>query len=484
MQTKEQLKAALEALTWKTIIRIHKELEGGGIGDYARRNKATEIEMILSKFAEEQIAASLTGAGATVTPIRKDAEQVQQEQAAPALSEDAVAIAVKSIMGKPLAELEATIAALVQAAHKPPQIVEKRVEVPVEKIVEKIVQVQGKGGVAAASNVVPLFQPKVEVKTAKEIFGIDLRTADGSPLRVEVYNDPLAPAVDKHYIWNEERLHAALSALWRKRHLFFGGDRGTGKTSFTEQLCARTKRSFCRVNFNGATDKTEVLGGDTLKAGDVQYREGVILKGIRRAGTIVLLDEVGYARAEYLAALNAVLESNGCYTINETGEMVAPAQGVVFFAADNSTGHGDPTGKFPGVKRLNAAFLDRFAGTVQFTYMTPAVEAKVLRNKTGIHAVAARHITDFMGVCRQKASVGDIAESPSLRQAMYFAECLMDGMDVDEAFFVTVSAKSDPDSRELLRQLFNATVNKVGLREVVAGRASSIGEVTEQTAEQ
>jgi MoxR-like ATPase len=472
------MKAELEKLTWKQIVALHKRLEGGGIGDYARRNKAGEIDLIIGKFQPEQITEQIAMLGSNVNVIALPARAEQPEQTA----QTDVAAEVKRLMGTSLDRLEGELSALVQAAHKPAQIVEKRVEVPVEKIVEKIVEVPSKGAKASAT-VVPLFQPKVTEKTAKEVFGIELKAADGSPIKCEVYNDPLAPTVDKHYLWTEEHLHYALTALRRRRNVWLAGPRGTGKTQFVEQLCARLGRSCFRVNFNGATDKTEVLGGDTLRAGEVQYREGVILQGIRRAGAIVLLDEVGFARAEYLSALHAVLEANGCYTINETGETVAPAQGVVFFAADNSTGHGDASGAYAGLKRVNSAFLDRFAGTAIFEYMTPGKEAKILRSKTGVSKVAARHIADFMHVCRQKASVGDLAEAPSLRQAMYFAEALIDGLEVEQAFMVTISAKADPDSREVLRQVFTASVNQYDLREVVAGRAAQIGEITEQTAE-
>lgn len=482
------MKAQLEQLKWKQIVALHKHLEGGGIGDYARRNKAAEIELVLGKFQPAQIEAAIQALGANVVQLRPEPEAVADQ---PEVFNFDVASEVRRILGKPLAELEGEITALVQQAHKPPQIVEKRVEVPVEKIVEKIVERNVSGGSVArvahsdTAKQVVLFVPKIEVKTAKEVFGIELLAADGSPIKVEVYNDPLAPQqIDKHYVWNREHLHYALSALWRRRNIWAAGPRGTGKTQFFEQLAARTKRSLFRVNFNGATDKTEVLGGDTLKAGEVSYREGVILQGIRRAGALILLDEVGFARAEYLSALHAVLEANGCYTINETGETVAPAQGVVFAAADNSTGHGDATGAYAGLKRVNSAFLDRFSGTVEFDYLSSAVEAKVLRAKTGIHKVAARHITDFMKVCRQKASVGDLAEPPSLRQACYFAEALIDGIALKEAFTITVCAKADPDSRELLRQVFNSSINEFGLQEVLAGRAAEIGGVNETTAEQ
>lgn len=477
------LKERIEELNWKGVVALHKQLQGGGIGDYARRNKATEVTLILDKFPHDIVEAALD-ATVEAAPYALNVPQVETidnvvalRQADPEIIAESSTpdneLRVQQLLGMPLTALRSELSLLIEQANKPAVEVvrEVTVEVPVEriveKVVEKIVRIDGTKPEAAQAST---YIPTVTQKTVKEVFGIALKDANGKPMMVDVYNDPDAPAVDPHYIWDVQHLRIGINATRRQRNGWLAGPRGTGKTQFVEQLAARLGRSCFRVNFNGSTERTEILGGDIVKSGSVVYREGVILQGIRRPGALILLDEVGFARAEYLSALHALLEQNGCYVINETGESVAPAQGVVFFAADNSTGHGDRSGAYTGVKKVNSAFLDRFAFTDEFDYLHPAVEAQIVTAKTGINEHASLHLCEYLAKCRTSSSIGDIAEPPSLRQAIYWAESLVDGVEIRHSFKICVLAKADPDSAEPLQQLFNASINLTVLKQALAGK--------------
>jgi MoxR-like ATPase len=98
-----------------------------------------------------------------------------------------------------------------------------------------------------------------------------------------------------------------------------------------------------RVNFDEALERADFIGANTISGGDVVWSEGIITKAIQHPGALILLDEVGFARAQSISVLHALTERSvhRALTIAETGARIPVASHVAFFAADNSNGHGD-----------------------------------------------------------------------------------------------------------------------------------------------
>jgi nitric oxide reductase NorQ protein len=105
-------------------------------------------------------------------------------------------------------------------------------------------------------------------------------------------------------------LHQALIALDDPlpHNTWLGGERGTGKTEFVTQLAARLGRKLVRVNFDEALERADFIGANTISGGDVVWSEGIITRAIQHPGALILLDEVGFARAQSISVLHALTE--------------------------------------------------------------------------------------------------------------------------------------------------------------------------------
>lgn len=312
---------------------------------------------------------------------------------------------------------------------------------------------------AAPVEQLPSIHP-VEQKSLGEIFGIRGKHAS---TKVDVWNDPAAPVLDPLYRFEPEQLASAVAAVARGRNVWLAGPAGTGKTEFVKNVCAGLGRAFVRVSFDSGAERYEFIGGERVRNGTTVYQHGVVLQGMTRPGAVVLLDEVSFARPEYLSALHPVLEPEGCVTIPETGEVVRKAPGVVFFAADNSNGCGDFSGNYIGVREMNKAFINRFAKMIVFSYLDPVIESKVLVGRTGCTAQLAELIVSFLTVCRQAGDQAQLDHVPTLREAFYLAEAITDKQAPRKAFEEVMVNRASLESQEVLQQLWKANVNEIAI---------------------
>lgn len=313
--------------------------------------------------------------------------------------------------------------------------------------------------------------PVFETRKASEIFPAPLwYEQDGEVVNFEnmevlVWNDPAACAVVDDYVFDPANLHQALCALGDALpdNCWLAGERGTGKTAFCEQLSARLKRKLFRINFDEAMERSEFIGGNIVKNGSVEWKAGIIAQAIQHTGSLVLLDEIGFARAQNLAALHALCERSvsRAIVIAETGQRIPVASHVAFFCADNSNGHGDQSGNFAGVRDQNSAFIDRFSYTLEFEYLPHDEEVALINNRTGLNIDAAHVLVSFANVAREKARAGVLTQPPSLRQLFAWARAVTKGIPVVTAFRSAIVNKFPADCEPELVGIFTATVDTV-----------------------
>lgn len=322
--------------------------------------------------------------------------------------------------------------------------------------------------------------PKCERKTAFDVFGDvckyehDGQDVDFSSFEIEVWSDPDAPALVDDYIFNPQHLHQALIALDDPLpdNVWLAGERGTGKSEFVAQVASRLGRRLFRVNFDEAIERAEFIGGNTIQNGNVVWKEGVITQAIQHTGAIILLDEIGFARAQNLAVLHALCERSPhrSIVIAETGVRIPVASHVVFFGADNSNGHGDASGNFAGVRDQNTAFLDRFSFTLRFDYLPQDEETYLICKRTGLSHDASETLVKFANTAREKARAGILTQPPSLRQLFAWARAIQKGVPVAIAFDNAIVNKFPADCEAELRGVFSATIDVQSLKSFLVKR--------------
>ena len=296
----------------------------------------------------------------------------------------------------------------------------------------------------------------VETKTAHDVFGVLVTDAKGNDLMVEVWNHPSAPAIDPHFVWTERILQHLLLAQDTGENLWFGGDKGTGKSETARQFAARTGRAYTRINFHKYTTADDYAGAVGLENGSTVFKRGDFLTAFTAPSTVILLDEVSNADQGELATLNGFLEPNSA--VSYGGSVQRRANGVMVFAADNTLGNGDSTGRYAGTRQMNSALVDRFARVIKFDYLNPKDEADALMRHTKCTQELADHVVRLLTLCRAKVQSADIVDAPSIRSALGFIRALK-VLSVSEAWNTTIAARQPEESHAALEALRMASID-------------------------
>jgi MoxR-like ATPase len=291
---------------------------------------------------------------------------------------------------------------------------------------------------------------KVDRLPCVDVFGIDLRDMKGNPMMVDIYNAQSAPPIDPHFVWQEPILRHLILSQETGENTFMGGDKGTGKSQTASQWAARTGRPYVRYNFHQQTTADDYAGAQALEQGSSVFKRGDFLQAYVSPATVILLDEISFAKAGNLATLNGFLEADA--VVNYGGMTHRKAQGVMIFGADNTFGNGDETGRYSGTNAMNSATLDRFSRIVPFTFMPIDLETKAVVNRTGCDPRLAEHVLRAINVARSKAQDGDIVEAPSIRSVMAFIRAVK-VMPVGEAWKTTVAARQPSESAPVLESI-------------------------------
>jgi MoxR-like ATPase/uncharacterized coiled-coil protein SlyX len=298
----------------------------------------------------------------------------------------------------------------------------------------------------------------VDSKSAYEVFGVDVRDVKGKMMTVRVWNDPSAPSVDPDFIWTEDILRHLLQSDATGESLWFGGERGTGKSTVAQQFAARTGRAFKRINFHKHTSAEEYLGATGLVDGNTVFEPRDFLMAYSSPSTIILLDEVTNCDAGELAPLNGLLEPDAAVSMG--GRVWRRAQGVLIFAADNTLGNGDESGRYVGTRPMNSALIDRFSRVIPFTFLPQDEEIKAIVQRTGCSKGLAEYVHAVIRVARAKVESADIVDAPSIRSVMAFIRALP-YIPSRQAWETAVVARQPSESHAVLRGLYETHIDEV-----------------------
>ncbi len=99
----------------------------------------------------------------------------------------------------------------------------------------------------------------------------------------------------------------AISAILAGQNLLLYGPKATGKNVLADNLAWLFKRPSWNISFHVNTDSNSLIGADTFKNGEVQFRQGPIAACAEQGG-FGILDEINMARNDAIAVLHAVLD--------------------------------------------------------------------------------------------------------------------------------------------------------------------------------
>jgi len=237
--------------------------------------------------------------------------------------------------------------------------------------------------------------------------------------------------------------------------IFVTGLSGNGKTLMIEQVCAQLKRECYRVNITIETDEDDLMGGHTLQNGNVIFREGPVIKAMRK-GAVLLLDEVDLG-SNKLMCLQSVLEGKG-YFIKKTGEWVSPKEGFTVLATANTKGQGSDDGKFIGTQIMNEAMLERFAITMQQEYPPVKTERSILVKEMELTGEVDEEFTtklvDWADIIRKTYYEGAIDDVITTRRLVHIVNAYRMFNDKLKSITMCIS-RFDEETRNSILDLYS-----------------------------
>ena len=152
------------------------------------------------------------------------------------------------------------------------------------------------------------------------------------------------------------------------RAVLFHGPAGTGKTMSCKLVCQQISLPIMDV-INCTENLDEFVLGKYIPEEDrIVFKESYVTKAIRYGGAVVF-EEINFAKPQYLAFLNSLLDDNGFVRL-DNGEVVRRHVNFRFFATMN-------LGYF-GTKELNQALYNRFNVVIELAGLSDDVIAKML----------------------------------------------------------------------------------------------------------
>ena len=132
---------------------------------------------------------------------------------------------------------------------------------------------------------------------------------------------------------------------------------------------------------------------------------------------------------------------------------------VLVFAADNTLGSGDDSGRYTGTGTMNAALIDRFSVIVPFTFLPIAVEVAAVKLHTGCNDALAHHVLQAITACRAKVATGDIIDAPSIRSVVAFIRALK-RLSIRAAWDMTIASRQPSEGATALEAIRIACIDE------------------------
>jgi len=289
--------------------------------------------------------------------------------------------------------------------------------------------------------------------SVKENFGFNW--AESKDRMVEGYTSggEFTPKVDPYYVFPKEETKVALLGLHLRDKTLMFGHSGCGKTTLWEQIAARLRYNFIRINFDSAITRSDLVGQYVVEGTEMKWQDGILPRAMEMPGTIIVFDEWDTVGEEVAFVLQRPLEENGQLLIMEQGDRVVGMHpDNVFVATANTSGMGDETGLYStGTRVQNYSQLNRFQLTIELDYLKPEQEQKAIALKNPkLSNVEAEAVAKVAAAIRKAYKEGTLSFPVSTRDALNWAEKLVIWGDAAHAAKYTFVNRYPLEEREAL----------------------------------
>lgn len=284
---------------------------------------------------------------------------------------------------------------------------------------------------AAAATAVKDLPTEKTIGAFHQVFelgtGAAAMSATGKPIDVAVLaprqeDVDMVPSIDNSYIFNVDILKTLMQGIEMNIPEYLWGHSGVGKTTIFEQIAARTKRPFMRVQHTANMEEEHIVGGWRLRDGKTHFELGPLPLAMK-FGWLYVADEYDFGRPEVTSVYQAILEGKPLVIKEADAEnrVIKPHPDFRIVATGNTNGQGDESGLYAGTNLQNAANYERFGIVEQMPYMAAKLEAKVISQQADVPLKDAEKLVDFANRVRTEFEGGKISNPISPRSLIYAA---------------------------------------------------------------
>lgn len=256
--------------------------------------------------------------------------------------------------------------------------------------------------------------------------------------------------------YGREVWQAAATALLCGENLLLSGPKATGKNVLAENLAAAFGRPVWNMSMYVNIDAASLIGADTLKEGEVVFREGPVCQ-CARLGGFGVLDEVNMAKNEALAVLHAALDFRR--VLDVPGYRPVPLDDAARFIGTMNYG-------YAGTRELNEALVSRFA-VVDMPVIAQEDLEKLLRR--AFPHLKSKWVGQFAALfqdLRDKCQSGEIStRTLDLRGLLAALRLIEHGLTAGQALELGLVNKAfDPYERQLAADVIAARIPREACR--------------------
>ena len=205
----------------------------------------------------------------------------------------------------------------------------------------------------------------------------------------------LVPVMGKEFVL-PDNLKGVCKALVSgdARSVLLHGPAGTGKTISCKLMCQQMNLPLMDT-VNGTENLDEFILGKYIPEGNnIVFKESFVTKAIRYGGAVVF-EEINFAKPQYLAFLNSLMDDNGMVRL-DSGEVIKRHPNFRFFATMN-------IGYF-GTKELNQALYNRFNIIVDVPELEDSIISRMLSSRVPECIPELQHILSIYSRIKNKIS--------------------------------------------------------------------------------
>jgi len=273
--------------------------------------------------------------------------------------------------------------------------------------------------------------PTVKKKTGPVTYNWKDHALDGVDVRLRRCTGkkrPGVPAADPSYVFRENMVREFAWATWPHDDgpwtpCLLSGPKGSGKTSFVEQIAARCNVPVFRTNLNVGTTVRHLKGRQGAEAGRTVFIPGIVTMAMEQ-GAWLLLDELSGVTPPVALSLFPVLEPDGKVLLEDAQppRYVRRHPDFRIFCTDNTIGAAQEEARFSYTGTnpdLNEALLDRIGSLIEVGYLEPELEHKAVAAK--IPTIEATDLACMINVASAVRGSDEIGGGFSTRMLVEWA---------------------------------------------------------------